>query len=127
MRFLALATDYDGTLAEHGSVSEETIRALEKLRHSGRKLILVTGRELPDLERVFDRLDLFQAVVAENGAVLYDSGTHEKRVLADAPDPAFAEARATLSARPGVPTRALSLKRFAIWASNYRSFSTKTP
>jgi phosphoglycolate phosphatase (TIGR01487 family) len=92
MRFLALATDYDGTLAEHGSVSEETIRALEKLRHSGRKLILVTGRELPDLERVFDRLDLFQALVAENGAVLYDSGTHEKRVLADAPNPAFAEA-----------------------------------
>jgi hydroxymethylpyrimidine pyrophosphatase-like HAD family hydrolase len=29
------------------------------VRESGRKLILVTGRELPDLQRVFDRFDLF--------------------------------------------------------------------
>ena len=58
MRYLALASDYDGTLAKDGEVDELTIRALERLVQSGRKLILVTGRELPDLQSVFSRLDL---------------------------------------------------------------------
>ncbi|MBE9211757.1 HAD-IIB family hydrolase [Plectonema cf. radiosum LEGE 06105] len=49
MRYLALATDYDGTLATHGHVNDETIAALKRLRSSGRKLILITGRELNDL------------------------------------------------------------------------------
>jgi HAD superfamily hydrolase (TIGR01484 family) len=56
MRNLALATDYDGTLAHDGVVDEATIKALKRFRQSGRKLILVTGRELPDLERVFPHL-----------------------------------------------------------------------
>jgi hydroxymethylpyrimidine pyrophosphatase-like HAD family hydrolase len=47
---------------------------------------MVTGRELSDLRRVFDRLDLFDRVVAENGAVLYDPGSDRVRVLAPAPD-----------------------------------------
>jgi len=45
------------------------VDALERFRKSGRKLILVTGRELEDLESVFPRLELFDRVVAENGAV----------------------------------------------------------
>ena len=49
MRYLALATDYDGTLAADGRVAGDTVAALERLRASGRKLILVTGRELDDL------------------------------------------------------------------------------
>ena len=68
MYFVALATDYDGTLAEDGLVAEETIAALRSLRQSGHKLILVTGRELLDLWRVFRHLDLFDAAVVENGA-----------------------------------------------------------
>lgn len=71
MRFLALATDYDGTLAHDGFVNPSTVAALERLRASGRRALLVTGRELRDLQRVFPRLDLFDRVVAENGAVLY--------------------------------------------------------
>ena len=47
MRYLALCTDYDGTVAHHGHVDEPTIDALAALKASGRKLILVTGRELP--------------------------------------------------------------------------------
>ena len=85
MRYLALASDYDGTLARHGTVAEETLEALARFRHSGRKLVLVTGRELTDLESVFPRLDLFDRVVAENGAVLYEPETHEKKILAAAP------------------------------------------
>ena len=71
MRFLALASDYDGTLAYDGRVNDITIKALESLRATGRKLILISGRIFADLERVFPRLDLFDVVVAENGAVIY--------------------------------------------------------
>ena len=59
MRYIALCTDYDGTIAHHGRVDEQTIAALEELRNSGRKLVMVTGREIGDLRKVFDRLDLF--------------------------------------------------------------------
>lgn len=60
MRFLGLACDYDGTIAHHGTVDEGTIAALERVRASGRKLMLVTGRELEDLLSVFPRIDLFR-------------------------------------------------------------------
>lgn len=49
MFFVALATDYDGTLARNGRVDAPTIEALQEVKRSGRKLILVTGRDLPDL------------------------------------------------------------------------------
>ena len=89
MRYFALATDYDGTLAHHGQVDESTVEALRRFRQSGRKLILVTGRLLPDLERAFPHLDLFDRVVAENGAVVFDPATREKRVLAAPPPDEF--------------------------------------
>lgn len=92
MRFHVFATDYDGTLAHHGTVSGATLAALERARATGRKLLMVTGRELPDLERVFPRLDLFDAIVAENGALIYRPATRTARALADAPPPAFVEA-----------------------------------
>src|SRR6187200_236020 len=91
MRYLALCTDYDGTIAHHGLVDKPTIAALEDLRASGRKLVLVTGREIPDLQKVFDRLDLFELVVAENGALIYRPVTREERPLVDAPPQRFVE------------------------------------
>jgi hydroxymethylpyrimidine pyrophosphatase-like HAD family hydrolase/energy-coupling factor transporter ATP-binding protein EcfA2 len=92
MRYLALASDYDGTLAHDGAVAEETLRGVEQLIHSGRNFILVTGRELPDLLRVFPRIDLCKRVVAENGAVIYDPATGEKRALAERPPQSFLDA-----------------------------------
>jgi hydroxymethylpyrimidine pyrophosphatase-like HAD family hydrolase len=89
MRYLVLCTDYDGTLAHNGRVDEPTLAALENLRLSGRKLVLVTGRELPDLQTVFDRLDLFDLVVAENGALIYDPASRQERPLVDAPSGKF--------------------------------------
>ena len=91
MRYLALATDYDGTLAEQGRVRPETIAAVERLRKSGRRALLVTGRELQDLRTVFDRFDLFDLVVAENGALLYRPQTKEEIPLAESPPPELAE------------------------------------
>jgi HAD superfamily hydrolase (TIGR01484 family) len=83
MRYLALATDYDGTIAHDGRVSDTCRAALEKLRSSGRQLILVTGRELAELKQVFPSLDIFDRVVAENGALLYRPGTNTERLLAE--------------------------------------------
>ncbi len=89
MRYHALACDYDGTLAHHGRVDEETVEALERLRKSGRRLIMVTGRELDDLRHNFPRLDLFERVVAENGALLYDPKTRKEKLLAEPPREEF--------------------------------------
>ncbi len=89
MRYLALCCDYDGTIAHHGRVDEPTLAALERLRESGRKLLLVTGRELDDLQTVFPRLDLFARIVAENGALLYRPETREEQPLDEAPPQTF--------------------------------------
>jgi hypothetical protein len=85
MRYLVLACDFDGTVATDGSVRAETFAALQRLRDSGRKLILVTGREVEDLLRVFPRIDIFDRVVAENGALLYRPANREHKTLGEAP------------------------------------------
>ncbi|MCW5798645.1 MAG: HAD-IIB family hydrolase [Nitrospira sp.] len=91
MRYLALAADYDGTLASDGSVYPDTVAAIERLVASGRKLILVTGRILPELLNIFPQISLCELVVAENGGVLYRPATKEITLLAAAPRPAFLE------------------------------------
>ena len=91
MRYQLLATDYDGTLAHDGRVDEKTIAALERLRETGRRLVLVTGRELPELLNIFPEIHLFDLVVAENGALLYRPATKEERILAEAPPAALVE------------------------------------
>jgi HAD superfamily hydrolase (TIGR01484 family) len=90
MRYHALACDYDGTIAHDGQVDEATVEALQQVRQSGRKVILVTGRELDDLILACPRLDLFDRVVAENGALLYRPSTREEKLLADPPPEEFA-------------------------------------
>ena len=92
MRYFALASDYDGTLAHHGEVDADTVDALRRLAATGRKLILVTGRRVDDLEHVFPEVSLFDRVVAENGAVLYRPDRRDLRTLAAQPPPAFVEA-----------------------------------
>jgi hydroxymethylpyrimidine pyrophosphatase-like HAD family hydrolase len=87
MRYTVLASDYDGTMAHHDHVAQETVDALVRVRETGRKLILVTGRQLEDLQRVFPRLDVFNLAVVENGAVLYTPATGEIRTLVGPPPP----------------------------------------
>jgi hydroxymethylpyrimidine pyrophosphatase-like HAD family hydrolase len=91
MRYLALAADYDGTLASHSTVAPETIEALRRLAATGRKLILVTGRRVDDLIDVFPEVAIFDRVVAENGPLVYRPQARETRVLAEPPPPAFVE------------------------------------
>ncbi|WP_020146630.1 HAD family hydrolase [Thioalkalivibrio sp. ALJ15] len=85
MRYLALAADYDGTLASDDRVSEDTVRAVERLRKSGRRAILVTGRRVDDLLSVCPCARLFDLVVAENGAIVYNPATREEARYANPP------------------------------------------
>jgi len=92
MRYPALATDYDGTLADRGVVAGSTWVAIERLRATGRRAVLVTGRELEELREICPRLDLFDRVVVENGAMLYRPGDRTDRLLgAGPPDALVAE------------------------------------
>jgi len=91
MRYLALVADYDGTVASHDVLSHAAALALERLRISGRRAVLVTGRRVEDLLRVCPRLQLFDLVVAENGAVLYDPRTQQCSSLAPSPPPGLVQ------------------------------------
>jgi HAD superfamily hydrolase (TIGR01484 family) len=92
MRFIAFACDYDETLACDGRVAAVGVLALKRLAASGRKLVLVTGRQLEDLLAVFPEGHLFDRIVAENGGVLYRPATREKRALGKRPPERFVDA-----------------------------------
>lgn len=95
-----LAVDYDGTIAAHGRLEPATARALARVRESGRKLFLVTGRLLPDLRRVCPDADLiFDAIVAENGALVHFPGRRDTRLLGEAPEPSLVDALTRLGVR----------------------------
>jgi hydroxymethylpyrimidine pyrophosphatase-like HAD family hydrolase len=89
MRYLALATDYDNTLATNDRIDGAARAALERLRASGRRAILVTGRRLDDLLSVCECRELFDYVVAENGALVYDPQSREITLLAEPPPETF--------------------------------------
>ena len=89
MRYFALACDFDQTLADMGRVAPSTLGALERLLASGRKLVLVTGRQLADLRAIFPQVSLFERIVAENGALLFRPQTGEINLLAEPPPQVF--------------------------------------
>ena len=79
--FRAIAVDYDGTLTETHQPSEDALGAVAEARAGGRKVLLVTGRILAEHRELFPAVDeWFDAIVAENGAVLSIEGA--TRVLA---------------------------------------------
>src|SRR5215470_7391827 len=87
----ALATDYDGTLAWHSVVEYSTCTALQRLKDSGRKLILVTGRELNELYAIFSSARMFDRIVAENGGLLIDPAADRAQVLGPEPPEPFVD------------------------------------
>jgi HAD superfamily hydrolase (TIGR01484 family) len=91
MRYLALAADYDGTLAHNGAIDHDAVNALERLRATGRRIILVTGRTLDDLARVCPYLGLFDRIVAENGSLLYRPDNKAETILGERPPDKFIE------------------------------------
>ncbi|HLG72799.1 MAG TPA: HAD-IIB family hydrolase [Chloroflexota bacterium] len=111
MRYVALACDYDGTLAQDGVVSERTAAALRALRDSGRRLILVSGRELEDLLSVFDGIELFDAAVLENGGLLYRPADRSTQVLTEPPSERLVE----LLRKRGVEPLSIGRAIIATW------------
>lgn len=89
MDIAAIATDFDGTLGGDDGVPDSTVAALARFKHSGRKLLMVSGRHLPDLKKVFGALHLFDLVVLENGGLLYYPQTDKTRTLAPGPSKEF--------------------------------------
>ena len=73
--FRALALDYDGTMTTSGRPDAGLLRALEKARAEGLKLLLTTGRIMTELHQDFLDVDQwFDLIIAENGAILYRQG-----------------------------------------------------
>jgi len=100
MKFRCLATDYDGTLAQHGDVEDSTVAALKELRETGRKLVLVTGREMTDLLKVCHFTDIFDRIVAENGALLHNPIDQSSKILSPEPPEEFVEALRSCGVTP---------------------------
>ena len=57
MNIHVFACDYDRTIADGGRCSPEVAAALGRVRESGRKILLVTGRMLSDLRSVCADVD----------------------------------------------------------------------
>lgn len=100
MKYRALACDYDGTLAWDGVVIPNTLEALQRMKSRDNLLILVTGRELEDLRRTFAKPELFDRIVAENGALIYRPAKAESIALADPPPLNFVEALIKKGVKP---------------------------
>ncbi len=65
-----LMTDVDGTLtAEDGSIDRSVPGAIRRLEEAGIAVGLVSGRNLPRLDALADRLAASGPIIAENGAV----------------------------------------------------------
>jgi len=85
MKLRVLALDYDGTIATNGSLHAEVRAAIHDVRGRGVVVVLATGRMLADLRALIGDLSLFDAVVAENGAVLHLPRAERTLALASAP------------------------------------------
>lgn len=71
MYLQVLALDLDGTLAQNDQVAPETWAALSEAKAAGIALLLVTGRRLEALEGIGPFEDFFEAIVAENGGLIF--------------------------------------------------------
>lgn len=113
--FRAIALDYDGTIAVGARPSESVLASIADVRASGRAVVLVTGRIVRDLLAEFpDAARHFDAIVAENGAVVYRAG--RERVLARRVSPKLEHELA----RQGIP-----LQRGTVILATLASFDTK--
>jgi len=86
MLLRAIAIDYDGTIAQHGTLSPQVREAVVEARSAGLYVVIVTGRILRELRRVAGDLSFVDGVVAENGAVILLSNGH-RRLLGPPPFP----------------------------------------
>ncbi len=103
LKLRVFALDYDGTIASNGLLHSAVRSAIENVRARGIVVVLVTGRILSDLRALVGDLRLFDAVVAENGAVATFPGSGHSTQYAPRCPEAFLKALAVrgLEARAG--------------------------
>ena len=114
MKYQALATDYDETIAENTRVQPGTLEALQKLREAGTRLLLITGRSVENVVRILPAVELFHLVLGENGSVLYNPDSKITTLLGDLPPPAFIDSLK----RKGVDPLSVGLVMVADWSEN---------
>jgi hydroxymethylpyrimidine pyrophosphatase-like HAD family hydrolase len=91
VKLTAIALDYDGTIATHGVMDADARAAIGTARDAGIAVILATGRRLADLQHVAKDLSCFDAVVAENGAVVDFPLRGRHSILGHTPTAAFVD------------------------------------
>ena len=89
MKPRVFALDFDGTIAVNGALDVDVAAAIQEARGAGLLVVLVTGRILSDLEARFCNPPSFDAIVAENGAVLRLPTLPLPIALSQEPDPRF--------------------------------------
>jgi hydroxymethylpyrimidine pyrophosphatase-like HAD family hydrolase len=90
--FRAVAVDYDGTLTETPRPDPAVLDGICRARAAGLNVLLVTGRILAELRADFpDADEYFDAIVAENGAVVARPG-YSARLLAEPIPPSLEQA-----------------------------------
>jgi hydroxymethylpyrimidine pyrophosphatase-like HAD family hydrolase len=80
MKFGVLALDYDGTIAQGGVLDPEVRSAIAEVRTHGIAVVIVTGRILAELEQVAGDLHFVDAVVGENGAVMWFANGYTRQL-----------------------------------------------
>lgn len=65
------------------------MNALAKLKATSRKLLLVTGRELDQLQAVFPEYCIFDITAAENGGLIYMPASQKTLLLGVRPPDNF--------------------------------------
>jgi hydroxymethylpyrimidine pyrophosphatase-like HAD family hydrolase len=91
----AIACDFDGTGAENGHLAPEVSAALGTAKAQGIITLLVTGRVLEEIQAACPDLSVFDAVVAENGALIwFPSSNHRIHLGLPPPDSFLGELRA---------------------------------
>ena len=92
MKLLAIALDYDGTIAKDNTLDDRVRAAIGELRAKNIVVLIVTGRILEDLRRVAGDLHFVDGVVAENGAVIEFTASGYSKVMGSPPPARFLEA-----------------------------------
>lgn len=103
MKIQAIVLDFDASFADDQGVADDprTWAAVRRLREAGVRVVLNTGRDLPYLVGptgvvCWERLALFDMVIAEDGAVAWDPAQNRVHLLGEPISPLFLDAlRAT--------------------------------
>lgn len=70
---LILASDYDGTLKQNGTVSKEDIDAIRKFQSAGNKFGIITGRAVMSIRGELEKYNVpIDFLVSGNGAIIVD-------------------------------------------------------